>query len=53
LDRIKEIEETQKDVLKKKRESMEKKEQNQFRIKEDLVNEMLVYGLWQFLEVVD
>ena len=51
--RIKEIEKTRQETLKARREQTEKKEHQQFLHREELLNKILFYGLWQYPEAVD
>lgn len=51
--RIREIENSKREVLKKKRAEIERKEHAKYEQREHLIDDMLYFGLWQSGEMVD
>lgn len=51
--RIREIEDSKREVLRKKRVEIERKEQAKYEQREKLIGDMLYFGLWQNVEMVD
>lgn len=52
-ERLSVIEEKRIETLREKRQQIRKKEEDQYRQREQLTNDILYYGLWQFPETVD
>lgn len=53
ITRIREIKQRTREVLKKNRAEIERKECAKYEQREQLTHEMLYYGLWQSVEIVD
>ena len=53
IKRIKELQKSRRETLKEKRIELERKEHAQYLKKEELANDILFYGLWQYPDMVD